>query len=112
MCVTGHQIDENWAFCSLSLDFKQFTTPYTEDAAETGIKLVLEEWDIVDKVYSVKTENERDIIKVIYVINEWIYPNYVCDSSYLAHIISLGVNDCVSIVHREVSSIRSLINSS
>lgn len=65
MCAAGHWIDINLALRSFLLYFKRFNTPHTGDAPVTGIKSVLEEWYIVDKVYFASTIIASDIIKGI-----------------------------------------------
>lgn len=88
MSITAHFIDENWEMHSILVDCFKFGERHTSENLKMEIIRVLTEWEILDKVQTIVTDNAYNITNAI-KLTEW---NHL---PCLAHTINLIVQSAL-----------------
>lgn len=119
MVVTAHWIDESWSLKSAVLEFSRFYTPHTGDAAAAFLFDVIQDWDLGKDIRAITTDNAADMCKGVSTLCSNLnsmFPSAHRDlSSFhvrcIAHIVNLGVQDCMAPVHGQITKIRAILSS-
>lgn len=76
--VHNHTLDrQKWCLKSSLLEFVRFSTPHNGEATETLIYDSIVAWDLLDKVHAATTDNAKDIIKGIKILNTKCSPKSI-----------------------------------
>lgn len=118
MAVTAHWIDEKWQFNSMTLDFKRFPTPHSGDNTCIFLRNILDEWKISGDIQCITTDNASDVCKGVRLLFQQLKDDFpdrytTLDSFHvrcIAHVINIGVKECISSIDEEVGKIREAIN--
>lgn len=81
MSLTAHFIDNNWELHSILLHCFKFSERHTSENLKLEIIRILTEWEILEKVHTIVTDNAHNITNAIR-LTEW---NHL---SCLAHTVN------------------------
>ncbi|XP_065652748.1 E3 SUMO-protein ligase ZBED1-like [Hydra vulgaris] len=63
--LTCHLIDNNWMLNSFALGVHQTLDRHTSDNVSTHIRNIADEWGLFEKIFSIGTDNGRNIVKAV-----------------------------------------------
>ena len=116
--VTLLWIDDSWTLCKPIFDFRRFVTSHTCEATALLIYGSLEKWSLVYKNRTITTEKTSDMTSGVAALYEKLRTHCTSHASLrdfharcLAHMVVRAVKSWLSLIHHEISSVRSLINS-
>lgn len=88
MSLTAHFIDNNWELHSILLHCFKFSERHTSENLKLEIIRILTEWEILEKVHTIVTDNAYNITNAIR-LTEW---NHL---PCLAHTVNLIVQSAL-----------------
>lgn len=107
MAISLHWVDSNWYLHSILLDFKHFPSLHTGDSTA----------NMLMKVTVTTTDNASDVRKGLALERDTLDRDncgkVALQRTYvhcIAHITRITVMECLTLVHKDIDSVRSVIN--
>jgi len=112
--ITIHYIDSNWNLRNFLLDIIPFTTRHTGENIANEIITILNEFNILDKVIALTTDNESAMVVCGRKLAESLgsqlslvtFSHYRC----AGHILNLGVKQGLELIGDPINKVHELMN--
>jgi hypothetical protein len=110
--ITAHFVGENKKLSHVLIDFCLIPHPHNGEKIKNILLDTFENYEINDKIVSITSDNARNNIKGLNLLNEYLVENLklenICQFPCFGHILNLSINDGIKEFESIISKLRQI----